>query len=340
MSALVCRLCLAVILSCYATAYAVAPAPPTNLGLSAPSASSMSDIIDSLSVNEWARLPATWSGGTLDFWKPSPSTGSITDYTHQGFYDPVRRKVFFVGAGYGSISSYVVYDEMANVWSRTVMSENIIHSWDHVAYDASRGYLYFSGELGGSLRRIDVDTGTLTTDGSLPINDDTYGMEYWPSLDSIIVSGQKGVAYRKPFGESFAVFATGLPRVSYQSMLVYDPVRNVMYQGGGNGTETDFSEIASDGTVTILPDAFFLYVFSSVGLASGDFVVRRTDGGSPEMSKYDGTWSSFSSAVPAFVTGKRNSFGVRIDHPTSTIFMYVVSDMESSDVQVWLYRYQ
>ena len=340
------------------TAKAAEPCAPILLGGS-PSApcptgdsgdSTLSDIIGGMGVNSWAQLPATWPGGVTDFFAPSPSSESITDFAHQGFYDPVRRKMVFVGAGYGGQCGYVVYDEATDSWSRTVFSENIIHSWDHVAYDASRGYLYFSGELGGTLRRIDIDTGTLSYDGSLPWHGsvDTYGMEYWPSKDGIIVSNQSGDAYFRPHGGSFSLLTSNLQNVGYDSMLSHNPVRDVMYWGGGNGTEEVFKEIATDGAVTSLSNAFYLYVGSTVANCdpvTGDLIVRHTAGGSPEMSKYvhGSGWSTISTSIPSYLTGKRGSFDAAVNHelyPSRGVIMYVTTDVGIPSVgEVWLYRY-
>lgn len=340
------------------TANAAKPCPPISLG-SGPSApcptgasgdSTLSDIIGGMAVNSWAQLPATWPGGVLSFFKPPPSTEGITDFAHQGYYDSVRRKMVFVGAGYGGICGYVVYDETTDSWARTVFSESIIHSWDHVAYDASRGYLYFSGELGGTLRRIDVDTGTLSYDGSLPWSGtvDTYGMEYWPSKDGIIVSNRSGDAYFRPHGGSFSLLTSNLQNVGFDSMLSHNPVRDVMYWGGGNGTEQVFKEIATNGAVTSLSNAFYLYVSSSVALCdpvTGDLIVRRTNGGSPEMSKYvhASGWSTISTSVPSYLTGNRNSIGAAIAHelfPTRGVIMYLATDAATpGDARVYLYRY-
>ena len=310
----------------------------------------LSNVIDGMGVNSWAELPATFPGGVSDFFKPSPSTEGIADFSHQGYYDPVRRKLFFIGAGYGGICGYVVYDENTDTWSRKVFGESIIHSWDHVAYDASRGYLYFSGQLGGALRRIDVDTGTLTYEGSLPWNGsvDTYGMEYWPSKDGIIISNRTGDAYFRPHGGSFALITGNLRNAGYHSMLAHNPVRDVMYWGGGNGTTTQFSEIATNGTVKDLDNAYHLYVADTRAICdpvTGDLIVQRGNGGSPAMSKYvhGSGWSTISSSVPSFVSSKRNAWGASIQHPlfpTKGVFVYLVMDAASpSEARAFLYRY-
>lgn len=313
------------------------PPPPGNTVLSI--------LISGMAVNEWSRLPATYPGGIPDFWKPSPNSDPLTAFAHQAYYDPARQQLYFIGAGYGSQSGYIVYDEATDSWDRTVLSENITHSYDHVAYDPSRGLLYFSGAGGGNVRRIDVDTGTLSIDGPMPFTGvDTYGMEFWPALDSIIVSNRSGTVYSRVTGSAFTTFATGLPAAGYHSMLAYNPVRDVMYHGGGHNSLTSFSEISASGVVTVLPNAYYLYVSSTIALVdpvSGDLVVRTTDGTSPAMSKYvhGSGWSTISTSMPSFLANNRTAFGATIEYPGMSVFLYVTTDRWLSQAQVWLYRY-
>ncbi len=313
-----------------------------------PTDSTLNSLINSLAPKQWAQLPATWSGGSNSFWKMSNASESILAYAHNGHYDPIRRKIFFVGCGYGN-AGYVVYDEASNTWTSRQLSQNIIHIWDHSAYDRSRGILHFVHQLGRAAYQLNVDTGVVTSAPG-PFNEevDTFGFEYWPSLDCLIAISQHGDIRRRSAQGSWTDFGKAVWSTGYHSMAAYDHIRNVMYFGGGNGNERSFFQLSNSGASVRLPDApQNIYVSSSVGLCdpvSGNYVLRQTGDSSSAMSEYvpGSGWQSINTTPPAYLRGKRGSMGVALTGHASGrgIYMYVaVSDSQASSAEVWLYRH-
>ena len=321
----------------------------TSCGTQSSGSTVLGSLIASLGVKQWVQLPVAWSGGSNAFWRTSNASGSLLDYSHDGAYDATRKKVAFVGGGYGNCG-YVTYDEVGNTWAMAEQSgDGIIHAWDHQAYDASRGHLYYSDELGGSTRRFTIANGTKTpayAAGPWSGASDTYMMAWWPSLDAAVSISRGGIVKRLLAGTTTWVdWTTTGWTGGYQCMMAHDHVRNVMWFGGGSGSERTFWKLNADGTSQVATtNGPTLYVTQSILLCdplSGNPVVLNVSTGTVSEYVVGNGWSTVSTTPPSGLRRSR-SVGIPLSGHDSGrgILMYcTVGDGVGSDGQVWLYRH-
>lgn len=213
----------------------------------------LGDAINALSVGEFALFNSTWPGGAAAFWVPGGSSSeSLLDFAHVGAWSTSLKRAYVCGAGYGDYR-VVTYDATTNVWSWVDYPVSYIHSWDHVALDNARGYLYFGSQGGAGQSRVDLSNNSRVAAadpwGSFV---DTYGMEFWPSLDITLFADRNGGLVQRNNAGSVSSFASGGPALGYDQFLSHNPVRNVMYWGGGNATANTFREVSTAGAITSL----------------------------------------------------------------------------------------
>lgn len=267
-------------------------------------ATALDTAIAGLSVGEWVLFESTWPGGS-GFWLPGgESDENLLDFGHVGIRDPARKKLFMWGAGYGN-AGLVVYDEYSDTWSKAEYSAEI-HSWDHAAYDANRGIFYYGDQGGQNQYQVAVDSLTRSA-ATAPWGGfvDTYGMEFWPSLDSTMFADRNGTIYRRTNAGSVSSFASGGPALGYDQFLTHNPVRNVMYWGGGNATGTTFREVSAAGVITTLtggPSIDCARQKAMCGDVTGDLVVLDFANSAVQKYVHGSGWSTVSTSWPTDLT--------------------------------------
>lgn len=310
-----------------------APAPGTPSALNA--------AVNSMAVNEF-KLFKDSGWPTNLFAGDGSSTDPTLAFVHVGVRDPGRRKLFFVGAGYGP-AWWSQYDEASDTWSRSSYG-SLIHGWDHLAYDSSRGYFYYGGQSGQDQYRIDVGSGARTS-AAAPWNSfvDTYGMEYWPALDSVLFADRNGTIYRRTNAGAVSTFASGGPSLGYDQALTYNPVRNVMYWGGGNGTETVFREVSQAGVITTLSNSPGIDCTRQklvCGDQTGDAVLINFAAGTVSRYVHGSGWSSVPVSLPsAVVTSGPLTMAIPLHGFAGREVFMLVRCTGPSSAECYLYRY-
>lgn len=237
-----------------------------------PGADRLTTIAGQLAVHEWREFmgPTNWPGGTTAFWKMPGASDGILDFLHTGIHDPVRKKIHIIGAGY-VLMGHAIYDIASetgttinpSAWSSRSLTPNIIHGWDHVAFDPVSGRIYFGWQGGsGMWYTTAANPGTAVTITPPWTNTiDTYGMEFWPTRDRLMVyePGYDGDRRLWEFnGSSWTmVLGTG-PYFHLDSFMSYNPVLDCMYMGGGQSTANAFYQLTHNGTnyvITQKPDS-------------------------------------------------------------------------------------
>jgi hypothetical protein len=311
-------------------------------------ASSLGDLAKSMAPGEWKKLPASFAPTTRDFWRHPLASEDITAYANRGEWDPVRRKMFFIGCGYGP-AKLVVYDEATNTWTdyENIPSDlaNIIHIWDHSAYDPVRGILYAQNHNGSSVFKLDVQSMTWSRLPALPQTGETRGTTYVPEIDSlVVVHPAVGAIYALKTGaSSWTKLADSGYTTNYHPVAEYDSKRGVVYFGGGNSAPQKFFELQPSGVVKSLTNA---PIDIDVGSGGGDYVTDPNSGhflirhhSSGQMAEYlpeSNSWTMLPNRTPSDITGTPYSFATPIS--THGVIMYVAIN-EGSSAAVWLYKH-
>jgi hypothetical protein len=310
------------------------PPPPTTQTV-------LRSAVESMAVNEW-RLFKSGGWPTNYFSGQGSNSDGVLSYVHSGVRDPYRMKLFYCGAGYGPLW-FCTYDEVTGTWSRASYS-NEIHAWDHTAYDVVRGIFYYGSQGGGEQRQISVDS----MRGSSAVAPwasliDTYGMEFWPSLDSTFFADRSGTLYRRTYGGSTSTFVSRGPSLGYHQFLTHNPVRNVMYWGGGNGTETVFREVSSSGVITTLPNSPGIDITRQKALCgdqTGDLVVFNFSAGTVSRYRHGSGWSSVSTSWPSNLTETQaRSMAIPLHGLGSREVFMLFRMTGNSEAVCYLYRY-
>lgn len=298
--------------------------------------------VESMAVNEWKLFKN--SGWPANHFAGQGSNGDGTlAYVHTGVRDPSRRKLLYCGAGYGPLW-FCTYDEATDIWSRTPYS-NAIHAWDHVGYDSANGDFYYGSQSGTSQYKIEIDTGTLTTLtspwGSTFV--DTYGMEYWPTLESVMFTDASGAVIRRTRAGSVSTFAATGAAMGLHRALVYNPVRDVMYVTGGDGV-TFWREVSTSSVVNALANAPVTVDVTRqkvvCGDVTGDAILFNFAAGSVYKYVHGSGWSKITTSWPSAIMETRpvtmaiplHGFG------NKEVFMLFRMTGDSS-ANCYLYRY-
>lgn len=319
----------------------------------AAASSVLSDAVAGMAVNGWLLFEDTWPGGDNAFWQTAGAgtTEGLLDFVHTGAHDPVTGYIMLVGAGYGP-AGFVVYDVDADTWSMTEQSNDIIHGWDHFAYDNTRGIVYYGSHGGGSQFSTDPVSKSLTSGLSAPWGNfhDTYGMEYFPELDSVIWydGSNTGNIYRRPHGGSAAVYDTSQSaQGGFNHFATYNPVKGSMYFGGGTASLTLLRELDDLGSITLPtntgnPGIECTRQHALCGDVTGDLVVIDNTNGQVHAHQDGSGWSLVDSSMPsALQTSSPITCAIPLrGFAGKEIFMvFNAKSSNPTDVVCYLYRY-
>jgi hypothetical protein len=339
----------------------IIPDPATGAAPPGSGQSALDTAVNALSVGEWSLFkgPTDWPGGTSAFWITtgdlSPGSSQHThacSFTHTGVHDTVNDKLVLIGCGY-NFANYIVYDIASDTWTSTEHANDIIHSYDHVTLDTARGVTYYGSQSGTSQYSVDNSDGTFSSGLPAPWTAfvDTYGMEYWPSRDSVVVWRKDlGQMFERPIGGSFSPFGSGHgvsnSSQQFHHFMTHNPVGNVMYYGGGGGGPTQLWELSSAGITTAIsapghPGVECTRDKAMCGEITGDLVVFSHDDGT--VHRYNGsTWAQVTASMPANLqhTGAQTAAIPLRGYADREVFMLFRADSDAANnVHCYLYRY-
>ena len=295
---------------------------------------------------EWRELVTTNLEPTLN--QPTcGATGSIFPYSEDAVWDPVSRRVYFIGSDHIYIGTcpgligqrFISYSEDNNSWGALPnppwFAPTVAHGYDHSAIDVSNG-IYFHFPYGNSqrpLHRYQINTGTWLTDTpAAPDNTCCAGVECFPEFvgsntsvaaGGVVLAGSGNVyAYRAATNSwTGPLNSSRLNFGDYHTVAEYNPVHKVTIFGGGENFNPaqSFStlyKLAPNGGITALaPAPFNLRVNLSivtVDPVSGDYLVFGPNGEFYVYNVLDNTWT-LQATIPPFASPKRDSSVTTVD---------------------------
>jgi hypothetical protein len=322
-----------------------------------------------MTANSWRQLPATFAdiGGQPFWYEPGGGGGSgsspnwILDYSHDGYYDSIRKRVYHIGASYNNRCYWIVFDQVSNTWSRSTMSGwDIVHSFDHLAYNPTTGYFYFLFIQGFPTARLNVDVGPSSVQNWAGGPD--FGgssnkcLDYDSANNRLLFVFRDGTILALPEGSP--TWTTLLPAVGgdagYSQLAAYDAVHSIWFYGGGNFTPTAFKALrcvaapVTSDRITITTSAPRIYLnesFMACEPVTGQVLLFNSLDASVYKFSHNGTWpvSGTWSQVSTMPAGAYNGGGnprmfvTPLNNlPGGASAVMVVSSM---DQQVWIYRY-
>lgn len=292
-----------------------------------------------MAAGSWTTFTCNYSTGTLDaLLDVSNPPHRCTEYADKGVWDAGRKQIYFTGGGHASQEKTIVYSDATNTWTDlgsppwySVNPGGATHGYQHNTFAGSTHYyLQFQTT---TLHTRNVDTGNanwglLNTSGVDLGSDGAIGsLEWFPTFGSgsLIIVDFAGV-YRWN-GSSWSTL--GNPAIGgYQNAGVYSPIRDLMYFGGGNGSNQLYT-LSRTGTITPranCPIEFGINAsITTVDPVSGKLLVIGKD---KSMNVYDPASNSWSTDTPpdaGFWTGNLYSEGDVMAIVATPIYDYGVT---------------
>jgi hypothetical protein len=351
------------------TVTTVTPPPPGASG------DNLAETAALMQPGEWRELVTNNLEPTLN--NPTcGATGSVFPYSEDAVWDPVSRRVFFIGSDHVYCDTmtqrFIAYSEATNSWATlpnpSWFSNGVHHGYDHSAIDTTNGIYYhfpFAGYGNRPLHRYDTGTDTWLADTPVAPNTTCCaGVEYFPEFvgtntsvatGGVVMAGGRDVHVYRAATNSWVGPLNTTPLSDtgdYHNVAEYNPVHKVVIFGGGNGSGALY-KLAANGTVTPLTAApFQLRVIESivtVDPVSGDYLVFGRNG---EFYKFDvtdgpaGAWTQ-QPGPPPFSTPQFQSGSSAVDltvaAPISTygVVMFVKHiPGNASQTKVYLYKHR
>jgi hypothetical protein len=293
------------------------------------------------------------------------ASGGILGYADKAAWDPTSKQLLFIGSdhlqdGVTVTDKFISYSDATNSWRvmprPAWLQVGTHHGYEHNTIDAARGQYYMRRSyMDVTYEKYDIASGTWT---QLPPNNVLQyaqccaGVEYFPGLGLIWVQGGEvnadpifyGGVFR--FNESTQQWVrlgavSSMPMGNYHNIAKYNPVRNVMIFGGGNGS-SDLYKLDASGTITKLKNAPMSFgIMASVMTVdpvSGDYLAFFQDGSFWVYNVATDTWTrrSGSNFFDPVISGSGSVFEV-IATPVSTygVVMFVKANPGQSKVYIY-----
>ncbi|HKW39227.1 MAG TPA: hypothetical protein VJO54_15620 [Burkholderiales bacterium] len=276
-----------------------------------------------MAPGSWATFPTQFEGkGTLSSLIDAGDGHRITEYADKMVWFPGRHEIHFTGGGHASNEKTIVYTEIDNTWHDlgtppwyVKSSGGAVHGYQHNAGDGNTDYYLHFG--GATIHTRDAASGTwgvLDTGIRLGSGGAIGALEWFPTFGSgslIIVNGNADGVYRWN-GRSWSNIAR-LPAMGrYHNVAVYSPIKDLMYFGGGNGSQQLYT-LSRTGKITpraSCPVGFGInQSVTTIDPASGKLLLACYD---KVIRIYDpdtDAWSTDTAPPPAFWSGNMYSEG-------------------------------
>jgi len=294
-----------------------------------------------MSAGDWKQITT----GGLSTALFDTGANNTLGYMDKGAYDPINKRIRFIGNGHLEQLRWHQYDETANTWSNLAPPSwygggaVYEHGYQHNTVDPATGDFFYRNFNSSSIRRFVHASGTWVTISSS--NDNIAGgIEWLPSL------GTQGglVQYLAPYIRTWdkATNAVTLRSSSsgastYHCCAVRNFANNTIYVGGGNGSSSVWS-VNGAGTVGSLPSCPISFgIGSTVTTAcpvSGDLIVIRNNSSAYGLS--GASWGALSmTGAPGFGTVQAGSHIVAVPIPAYGVILFLFGNTPAT----WLYKH-
>lgn len=225
-----------------------------------------------MSSGQWAQV--TGVGGLSLFTGQSGNGGMVVAYADKMVRDASGKKLSFIGCDHGVETRFLTFDEAAHEWAAQAASvpfgvsqgETTNHSWEHHAFDSTRGKHWFRPYGTRHFRRWAGGTtwDTIDYSGVLFSPTASVGACYYPERDEMLVyqveNGSKGalIGINPANTASVTTYVDASssvldPTPTNHVFLQYSQPRGLCYLGGGNSGRRCHT-FNSSGAVTRLDD--------------------------------------------------------------------------------------
>ncbi|MEZ4223256.1 MAG: hypothetical protein R3B13_20090 [Polyangiaceae bacterium] len=290
----------------------------------------------------------------------SAGGGIPVQWTDSGAWDPIKRRIHFIGrdAGCGNASRpyvHLQYDDDSSTWSLESIPAigPCGHAYDANTADPVTGTFYFRAYGEGKAHAWNGSAWSATADVSGSSSSPAIGLAYFPELKlgaattaGGLVWAQANQLYVLPRGaSSWTTVALPSPIGGYHNVAEYNPALGFMVFGGGNDATDVLYRMDADGKLTQLkstPVALWTHgsegTYLSVDPVAGHFLVYSFGQGTDGWWEFDAqtdVWANLSGPPQL----SRYSFQVPIPD-YGVVVMFDEVPPGGSEPTLWVYRHQ
>lgn len=265
----------------------------------------------SMTAGSWATFSTLFSGTTSLLTLIDAGGGKrIVEYSDKMVWLSGRKEIHFTGGGHLQATKSIMYTEANNTWTDLGMPPwfslgQFFHAYQH---NAGRGNTHYILRYGSStIYAMDSPSGvwtTLDTTGVSLGSDGAIGaLEWFPTFGSgslIIVDGNAPGIFRWN-GSSWSNIGS-VTMGGYHNVAVYSPIKDLLYFGGGNGSNALYT-MSNTGAITTrapCPVEFgIIQSVSTVDPVSGKLVLICIDQVIRVYDPATNTWSTDPTPPPA-----------------------------------------
>lgn len=314
----------------------------------------LGDLAAAMQPGTWQELKSTGFGNPL---LENGGSGSVLSYADKGVWNPILRKVYFMGSphcgGVGDCQKFIVYDDTSNTWTTRSHVNDNGHGYDHNTLDPTTGIMYRRFYNSNAIWKYTdaTDNWVVSSQMNLAYVQVAGGFEWFPNLynetgGAVFAIGGFGEVhlYRKSTN-TWTPLTTGLAMGSYHNFAWYSRVHKVVILGGGNGSR-DLYKIDASGKLTQMKQApLELGIHQTFGASdpvSGDYLVWGNGSLGYSYNPMTDTWTVLPNAASAPIwqnTGSPQVTGM-IAIPITTYGVVMVVKYATSNLSgVYLYKH-
>jgi hypothetical protein len=322
-------------------------------------ATSLSSLAASMQPGTWAEFTTTGYGLSL---LDAGNGHHILEYADKACWDPVARRVRFVGEGHYSDLKFITYSDATNAWVVEPdpywfcgAGQCIGHGYDLNAMDPATGDHYFHRFNTRYFYHFNAATSAWDSLPDIPqsvldIVCIAGADEYFPELGGMVyVNGdgdpsRNGSVYLyRPAQRQWTLLGSNLPMGGYHNFAAYNPTVHAMLFGGGNGSR-DIYRLDASGQITTLRQApINLGIVSSLAVpdpVTGNYLIFGADKSFWEYDIRTDSWRLIStSTLPIHVVATDGAVWGVVAVPITTYGVTMFLKYDTSNPKLYLYKH-
>lgn len=301
-------------------------------------ATALGDLANSMTPGQWKQLSTIGFNNSL---LVSPNGHHILQYTSNMHWDPINKRVLYLGAGHMSPFRFIQYTESTNTWTElTPPTSEGIHSYDHNALDPRDGAYYHRVAGSNTVRKYSGGSWSVIPSMSVSYQNIADGLEVDVARNGLyFYTGTPGELWFFNLATSswslVGSFATGN---QYHNFVEYSAFHQIAIFGGGNGSSQVYRVLAN-GSVSPGANAPFELAISTSVVTSdpvtGDFLAISGSGAFYSYSPITNVWTAKATPPASIRPSDINGVtGTAISAYGVTMFTRYNGDAS----EVWLYK--
>lgn len=312
-------------------------------------AASLGELAAGMSAREWLDITPDTSFGST--YIRCPGGGHILQYAEGAAWDPIHKKVLFVGHAHYSCWRFISYDAATSQWKNEPLAgwmSGLGHAYDHNTVNPANGDFFHHKNYTKAVHKYNVSTKSWSKIPDIPDNLTGYwaccnGLAYFPEMKGLIMANNGEIFYYNETLNRWSRSATGLAMGDLNNVAEYNPIHKCVLLGGGNGGGTSLHKLDQTGkihSVKTPPTSVGVTVsVLTVDPVGGKYLLFGSNGTLYEYDPVGNNWSTVSTgnkeALFVHNRGDGASAAIAVPIPEYGIIMVITWDFWRSKVLLY-----